>query len=185
MSNFQAMLLNAVLFQVAWFLLAMGNNIIAIAVTVCFFIVHGFVYIRHKFEWQFIAAIALTGWLIDSVATSIGIIHFSGAWAFANFGPVTVALAPIWLLCIWLCFASTLLYSLAWLYSRPLLAIVVGFVVVPFSYYFGALLSGSVFSLPVIGLLVIEGLMWSIMLPQFLRIAKTVAAVVAEDKLRA
>ena len=65
------------------------------------------------------------GWAIDTLLGLVGIFHFA------------TALAPAWLWCLWVVFASTLDPGFRWFRSRSLLAGALGLVSGPFSYEVG------------------------------------------------
>jgi len=162
---------NAVMFQLLWFIAVQGDNIFALSATLLFFAVHGAYFIRGAEQWWFITGIAVVGWLVDSIGNTIGVIHFSGATSM-RLGGTEIWFAPLWLFCIWLCFASTLLFSFYWLYQRRVLASVLGFFMVPLSYYGGAVFSESIFMMPVYQALLIIASCWAILLPLGLSVAQ-------------
>lgn len=77
---------------------------------------------------------------------------------------------PLWLLFIWLLFATTFRYSMAWLRPKLLLAAIFAGVAAPMSYLAGANLNAlvSLNSNPVFALSII-GISWAIIFPLMLR----------------
>lgn len=72
--------------------------------------------------------------------------------------------SPLWMVALWLNFATTLNVSLAWLRSRYLLAALFGAVGGPLAYYSGARL-GATEALPTTGAMLILAAGWGVMTP--------------------
>ncbi|SMF47077.1 Protein of unknown function [Alteromonadaceae bacterium Bs31] len=164
-------LTNSILFQLVWFVAVQGNNAAALAVTAVFFLVHAVYIFRSVPEITFIALFGAAGWLLDSLGNTFGLIHFAGAQSISVLG-IELFVAPLWLLCVWLTFASVLLYSLYWLNGRVITSAILGFIIVPANYWLGAKMSGSEFLGPVWSTLLIEGLVWALILPFGVKLAK-------------
>lgn len=86
-----------------------------------------------------LAGIAVAmGLLFDSLLVSLGWVAYpSGMWL--------PGLAPYWILAMWAIFATTLNVSMSWLRERLPLAVVLGGVFGPLSYFAGERLGGIVF----------------------------------------
>lgn len=158
------LLVNAVLFQCVWLVAVQGDNRAALLALVLYWLVHLRWFFKDRKQIRFAVAAALLGWLVDSVLANLGVIKFNGQIGLA-LNDLKLSLAPVWLLCIWLCFTPTLLISLSWLGGRPLLASLLGFLVVPFSYFGGALLSHSTLGLSLEATLLCIACVWAILLP--------------------
>ena len=72
------------------------------------------------------------GMAVDSLFIATGLLQYPEP------GPWGANLAPIWIVALWIGFALTLNHSLAWLKGKALLALVVGGIAGPFSYWVGA-----------------------------------------------
>lgn len=121
-----AMILNIAVFNIAWFgLVFIGNLFIPVAVVLlsiqfwCFPIA--------KSEILLITLVAMMGSLLDMSLVYFGVFTF----------PTTQGI-PFWLMTLWLCFASTIRHSLAFLASSRMLQCFVGAVLAPLSYLAGA-----------------------------------------------
>ena len=104
---------NAVLFQVGWFVCVIGGNFAALAYTTIYLLFHFGWYSQLKGEWRYTVAIASTGIVLDSCNLWLGV--FSSPEGF-----------PLWLACLWLLVATVIPHGLYWLRARPLLAIACG-----------------------------------------------------------
>lgn len=148
-------LLNALLFQIGWFSCVMGGNTIAIAVTAIILYVHHKLAINNLNEWLFIFTVASIGLTIDSLLSVSGILLFDS---------VSIGI-PIWLFCIWLVFSCTLNHSLKWLSKHLLLAMLMGAIAGPMSYFAGAQLTDVSLATPQIYSLIILACIWATLLP--------------------
>jgi len=174
LSRTQVLITNGVLFQVAWLLLVQGNNLLAVGVTALYGILHAMIFRPERREWTAVVVVAIVGWVIDSIANTMGVIRFSHSAVFSAQG-LTIYLAPLWLLCVWLCFATTLFYGLSWLNNKPWLAATLGFLTVPSSYWVGAKLSGSEFVMPVWQVFAVIAVIWALVLPGSIYLASLIS----------
>jgi hypothetical protein len=166
----QTYIANAISFQLLWFIAVQANEILAVISTSIFLLMHTRIVIKSRRQWLFIGAIGISGWMLESLISNLGVIDFYGAYRLTIQGQI-LQLAPIWMLCLWLGFATTLISSLYWCADRPLLAAVLGAIAGPCSYWGGAALSGSSFLLPALQVLAIEACLWALLLPALLRAA--------------
>jgi len=155
--------LNLVLFHLVWLVCILANNTLALAATILFLGIHSVFYVDHKKEWLIIAGFTLVGVIVDSLQMNLGYIIFSGSIKI-DVVDTHVLLPPIWLVCLWIAFATTLAHGLFWFAKHLKLAALCALVSVPVSYYFGAILSGSTLVTGV-KFLLIEGAIWSILFP--------------------
>ena len=72
--------------------------------------------------------------------------------------------SPLWMVSLWINFATLLNVSLKWLHGRYALAAVLGALGGPAAYYSGARL-GAMQNLPGIGSLLVLSLAWSVAVP--------------------
>ncbi|MGB2742002.1 MAG: DUF2878 domain-containing protein [Cognaticolwellia sp.] len=121
-----AMILNIAIFNIAWFgLVFVGNLFIPIAVILLSIQFRYFPVMKN--EIQLIIFVVTIGSLLD-----LSLVHF-GIFTF----PSTQGI-PFWLITLWLCFASTIRHSLAFLANSRVLQCLVGGVFAPLSYLAGA-----------------------------------------------
>ena len=122
---------------------------------------------RMQQEAQLIVKLLIVGFLVETIAINTGALVSdvqSDYLAFSSWLP------PLWLLCLWVLFATTLSHGLAWLSRRPLLCAVLAILSAPSSYFAGSLLSPymSLGDSRVLSLLII-GILWAISFPLVMR----------------
>ena len=120
--------LNLILFQIAWFTCVLAGDVWASVVSLAILIVHARFIVADKREWLLIFGFALCGCVIDSILAITGLFDFGA----------TVAFIPIWLICLWLMFATTLTHGFAWLQGRWWFASLLGGTAGAGSYYAGS-----------------------------------------------
>lgn len=134
---------NFIAYQLAWFAVILGvaqqqawaGAAVAILVTAAH------LWLRHEaLELRLIGLALLIGLLIDSTLAITGLVRFASAWP--------VDLAPFWMLCLWLAFATTLNHSLRWLMIRPVAAALAGALGGPLAYLAGGKLGALVIVTP-------------------------------------
>lgn len=162
-----AKLLNAALFQVAWFAAVLGaargfpwlGPLVALPV-----LGYNLAMSDHRRgELILWGSAGLLGFAFDSALMSASLfapVHGVSQWP----------LSPPWMVALWLNFAATLNVSLSWLRGRWLLAAVFGAIGGPLAYYGGAGLGAAV-TLPSFAAIVILSLGWGAMTPLLFRIA--------------
>lgn len=158
MSQFKKYLINAVLFQAGWLICVFFGSLLGALATALILSFHFWVIVRphdRAFEAKTLALALVVGFFVE-----LGFVWFQVLL------PVDGSQwPPLWLLMIWLLFATTLNCSLSWLKGRLALAALLGAVSAPGSYYGGAALSPAMdFSSPSYGLVVIA-LCWALLLP--------------------
>ena len=79
--------------------------------------------------------------------------------------------SPPWMIGLWLNFAATLNQSLGWLHERPLLAAIFGAVGGPLAYYGGARL-GATEAIPGVEGLLILAIGWGVITPLLFKLAR-------------
>lgn len=154
------MLMNALGFQVVWFICVQGNNLYAVIATVILLALHTTLYRDSLKIWPILIAFSLLGFLGDS-----GI-----AWLLnITYTDHLQTLAPLWLMCLWAAFATTMHHSMKWLFKSPFIAFVTGLLLVPLSYIAGINLSGSSLAAPYWQFFMVEGLWWGVLLVGYQR----------------
>ncbi|EAT11338.1 DUF2878 domain-containing protein [Bermanella marisrubri] len=129
--NKQHILLNAVLFQFAWFSAALVSWLLSSLFVIAGLIQLSVVY-RSGVAKQ---ALLVTGAILLGIAMDSSF-HHLGIYTFLN-NPAHVLGFPFWLLCMWFAFATSLCLSLAWLFAKPVIFIVAAAIMGPVSYLAG------------------------------------------------
>lgn len=120
---------NILAYQVAWFASAWLHDYRAVIVSL---ILLAWIYYTEAWSKQrFKATVqcACFGIGLDWVLMLSGVIEFSNNSSF---------ILPLWLICLWIVFATTLTNSLNWLMHHPLIAGIVGAVFGPLAYFAGS-----------------------------------------------
>jgi hypothetical protein len=124
-------ILNFVLFQLGWFACVLGaaNQLPWLA----FVVVIALVGIQLAFipnpvkELQLILMVCVIGATFDQLILNHGVVHYqANGWS--------PGLVPIWIIGLWIAFASTLNASLRWLHDRRLIAVLFGAIGGPLAY---------------------------------------------------
>jgi hypothetical protein len=144
---------NAIWFQTTWFCAVLGRESF-LPLTAALIVLHLVLVPDRGKEIRQLAAVAAVGIGVDAFLSASGVFIFTND-----------ALIPLWLIGLWLAFATTFTRSLSFLASRPLLAALAGAIVVPFNYGVGARLGAVEFgySLPVA--FGVMAAIWAILLP--------------------
>lgn len=154
-------LLNVALFQGAWFAAVLGaaggRHWLGPAAVALVVAIHLALADNRLGETKLLLTAGVLGFFFDTALVVTG-----------NFLPVPHLLprpfSPLWMVALWLNFATTLNVSLAWLRSRYLLAALFGAVGGPLAYYSGARL-GATEALPTTGAMLVLAAGWGIMTP--------------------
>ena len=161
-------IINAIAFQIAWFLCVMANNEVALITLVVFCLFHQLFIMRQKKEWLLILGFSSVGFVLDSLLQTTNLIQFNHAIELNE----QISIIPIWMACLWVVFSTTLVHGLFWLHKRFILTVLVGIVLVPASYYLGVSLSDSSISTPLWLSLLSISVIWVVLLPVGLHCAK-------------
>jgi hypothetical protein len=149
-------ILNLVVFQLGWAVCILGGNLMAVAYSVIALLIHNRYLVKTKSEWQLIGLVALVGITWDSLIVFFGFIFFPDAVWFG---------LPVWLVCIWVLFATTFMHSLFWLSRYYWLSVFLAAVFGPITYWSGTELSDAYFGVsPIMSMLVIAA-GWAILFP--------------------
>jgi hypothetical protein len=161
------MVLNFLLFQLSWFACVLGGahglpwaGPLVVAAFVGYQLTRA---VRPAAEIALLAFAALIGAVFDSVLVAAGWLTYpSGQWH--------AALAPYWIVAMWVAFAATLNVSLRWLKGRAFLAGLFGAVGGPLAYLAGAKLGGVVF-IDQAAALTALAIGWGLIMPLLTRLA--------------
>lgn len=150
-------------YQLVWLLLVMGaaggNPWPALLAGAGFVLWQVITSARPQVELRLLAVAVLLGVLVDGVAAVSGWLRYaSPAPALPPHG------APLWIVMLWACFATTINRSLALVKGRPLLAAALGGIGAPLAYLAAAHGWQAVSVTPLPGLLWI-GVCWALALP--------------------
>lgn len=136
-------IINAALFQITWFACALGgaHNMRWPAVIACGVLAAFQLHPknRHPTDLKLIATAIALGLVIDTAWIQLGLIEYSDPIPFT-------AIAPLWIILLWVGFAMTINHSLSWLNKHPLLPAVTGLIFAPLSYVAGAKLGALTFT---------------------------------------
>ena len=149
-------LINLALFQAGWAVCVIGGNLYAIAFTLPALLLHGWLVVDSRNEWKLIGIVALIGCLWDIAMAQTGVIHYADA---------TPAGIPLWLVCLWILFATTFSHGLFWLNRFPWLAAVFAALLGPASYWLGSQLTEAWFGLSLFTSLSIMAVGWGVLFP--------------------
>jgi len=148
------MIVNAVLFNVAWFgCIYWGNAFVPVVLVWAFF------HVKQNTQWKneirFLLVVVFIGTLIDSALAQMGFFVFEQQ----------SLVIPIWLIAIWLSFALTLNSSLSFLERSIKLQCLLGAIAPPFSYLAGHKLGAVDFDFPLIITMLTISFIWAHLLP--------------------
>lgn len=161
--------INAIGFQIGWFacIASVRYDQEIPAIFFCSLLVglHFFFSKAPLLDFKLILIALVLGIVVDSSLQYFSVIRFYG-WAL---GP----LSPFWLWMVWVMFALTLNYSLAFLQNRHLLLpAVVGLVFGPISYIAGTKLGAASIDNDFISIAIL-GIVWMLTLPALVFISQT------------
>ena len=114
------------------------------------------------------ALLLLAAVVIGTVADSL---LMATDWLSYREGIVIPGLAPVWLIAMWVGFATTLNGCMRWLRDRPWLAAAFGFVGGPIAYLAGARLGAVTFENLMAGVIAL-GLVWAAVMPLLYALAR-------------
>ncbi len=151
---------NAVWFQLTWFSAVLGQNDL-VSLTIALIILHFlitenfFVEIRHAF------LVGGTGVSVDAILSVYGVFNFGDN-----------VLLPVWMFALWIAFSTTITRSLSFLSSRPMLAIILGALIVPLNYGVGERVGAVEFGLDTQYTFLTLSIIWAILLPSLYKLSK-------------
>ena len=162
--------INLILFQAGWFVTVIGvaNQSEWIAITCVWIILSTHLYIvtDRQTELLLIIVAGVMGFIIDSVLISQELFSAAGNIGFKG-------MAPLWLIALWMLFASTVNHSLGWLKGRYMTSGSLGFIFAPLAYVagdkFGVLTISTDYSMYQV--LLVIGLVWAVATPLLLLIS--------------
>lgn len=151
-------LLNAVLFQIVWFVCLLTGSVWALVATALYLFLHDRYFMVTRREWRLLFMFAALGVVIDGALFQLGI--------FSNgVSDDQIDLPPVWLLCLWVNTGTLFVHSLAFLRSRYLLSALIGMIGPTISYFAGAKLADITLASPIFLSLLIVAVVWAMVLP--------------------
>lgn len=156
-----AALINFLAFQVGWFSSVLGaaNQMpwLGPLVLLAVLAIHLRNARRPDLEVGLVLACGIIGVVFDSALVALG-------WVAYPSGIVSEMLAPYWIVTMWMLFGTTLNLSMRWLRGRRFLAVVLGGIAGPMSYWGGHKLGGMEFVEPIAALAAL-GVGWALIMP--------------------
>lgn len=159
---------NFVLFQLGWFACILGAahgwpwaGTAAVGAVVAWHLLRA---PQPLEELKLVAAATGIGLVWENALMHAGLVRFVTSYAFD-------ALAPVWILAMWSLFATVLNVSLRWLKGRWLLAVLLGAVAGPASYYAGVRMGAAVLPQPLAALIALS-VGWAVLTPMLLLAAQ-------------
>lgn len=153
---------NAMLFHFAWLLCVIGGDTVAIVTSFIVLAIHLRYVSGNLRELTLLLQVMLLGLVVDSLFIIAGVLT----------GAELLFLPPLWLIALWLVFATTLNHCLRWFQQHLPLAILVGAVAGPLSYWAGTRMSDFALGSPTVRSIIIVSLVWALIFPLCLMLAK-------------
>ena len=162
------MLANFILFQIGWFACVLGGAYdrpwlgtgVALAIVAW--------HVGRAPRWRAALILVLASAGIGAAADSVPV---AAGWVRYASGTVVPGAAPVWLVAMWMLFATTLNVSLRWLQRYPLAAVALGAIGGPLAYWGGARLGAMEFVAPVAATAALA-IGWAVLTPLLLRLAR-------------
>ncbi len=114
-------------------------------------------------ELKLVLVTGLLGGVWDSLLVVFDLIHYTS-------GSITPWLAPVWIISLWMAFATTFNVCLRWLHGRFWLASIFGLLGGPLAWWAGASLGALQLVGPLTALSVL-GLGWAALMPALIKLA--------------
>lgn len=160
---------NIAVFYAGWFgsvlAAAAGNEWLALAASLAVVIIHLVITPQPAAELKLILAAAALCVVAEGLLITTGFATYAlpNSWA---------VLPPLWLIAMWMAFATTMNVSLGWLKDHLPLAALLGMLAAPPSYYAGEKLGGMMLAAPHMLSLAAIGLVWAIAFPLLVILAR-------------
>jgi hypothetical protein len=167
----KTVMLNFFTFYIAWWAILISNwkNAPAIgwAIWAIVIVIHFFkISINKKKDLAEVFAIAVVGLLLDTILAKTGILTFNNHYS--------EILPPLWLVGIWILFATTISYSFVLIRNKILAQVIVGGFFAPISYITGAKFGLLSLYQPFSTYYIIHGACWLIFFPLCFYISKKI-----------
>ena len=147
--------INASLFNIAWLVCVIFGDLAAVIACTVVLLLHFLLVSRNPLEASLLIKVVIFGWFIDTALFSANILT----------SHVGAIFPPLWLSCLWLLFATTLNHCFVWFQQHKIVAIIVGAIAGPSSYFAGCQLSTIAIGEPSSTSLLIISLVWAVIFP--------------------
>jgi len=134
----------------------MAGNAFALVYILIALVIHYWLILKDPVEWKFIAIVALVGCLWDMLMVSMGVIRYDHAMVLG---------IPVWLVCLWLLFATTFMHSLYWMRRYLPLAVIFAALFGPASYWLGSQVAEAELSEPMMVSMLTMAIGWGLLFP--------------------
>lgn len=178
---------NAIGFQLVWFVCVQGNSIYAVIAALALLVLYHLTFRTNLKTWKALCIFSVLGYLGDGVIAYAFQLNYaevkslvpssiSAEAASLSTGSIESTLppllAPLWLLSLWVAFATTLNHSMKWILKTPLLTTAIALFLVPLSYLAGIKFSNSQFMVSssdsnIVMFFLVEGLWWALLLSAY------------------
>jgi hypothetical protein len=166
-------LINFLLFQLGWFACVLGSAHLepwaGTGIALCIIAFHLARVPQPKGEALLILAAALIGFAWDSLLVALGWLGYPSGMLLPN-------TAPVWIVAMWMLFATTLNSSMGWMKAYKKLSVLLGALFGPLAYFAGARLGGVILLEPVYAMLALAA-GWAALMPLLLVLAEQVSGV--------
>jgi hypothetical protein len=171
------MLRNLIAFQIGWFACVLGAasglEAWGVGVAALVILMHLVTASKPRVELALVVLAAVIGIAWETLLVALGWIEYPGSrWI--------VGLTPVWMVALWMVFATTLNISLAWLKERLLVAAALGAISGPAAYYGGGRLGALVLAEPVHALAALA-IGWATLTPALLLAARRLDGVTRRE----
>jgi len=161
---------NLVLFKLGWvacvMLAAAGQPVMATLVVAAVVVAHLVTVPVKSKESMLLVSAAVIGMTWESLLVRFGIVSYPGY-------TVAAALAPYWIVAMWVLFATTINHGLRWIKRSWIVASAAGLIGGPLAFFSGAQLGAVEFSNTLLALVSI-GVGWAVLLPTLALVADTI-----------
>lgn len=162
--------INAAMFYVAWYALvggaAMDRVVYGVLLTFGILAAHFYMIKRRAHEALLACIIVSVGFIIDTALIQYGVLEF------ASPSRINPGIPPLWILCLYAVFATSINHSFIYIGRYPILVAGFGAIGAPVCYYLGAQLGAAKLLLPNHLSLVVVGVVWLFYLPLMFKINK-------------
>jgi hypothetical protein len=160
--------INIIGYQIGWFACVLGAvyDMLLAGILLSVFIIFWHIYqaARPRIEFITLSLAGVVGLIWESALVNANLISY-------NYGMVFDDVAPLWIIMLWLLFATTFNVSLKWLKTRLLMATIFSAVGAPLAFYAGYRLGALDFT-NMLSALMAQAVGYAILVPLLLRFAQ-------------
>ncbi|MDP1932823.1 MAG: DUF2878 domain-containing protein [Gammaproteobacteria bacterium] len=166
----QYAVVNGLAFQLSWPMCVLGGNRVAVITTIVFLIFHLATVREKRTELIFLSSAGTMGFMFDLALLKIGLLQSA------------TAVQPLWMICLWFLFATTIGYAMHWFQKHLLVSALFAGIFAPLSYSVGAGLTDIDMMVPTWLSLVGIGAAWAIVLPCLLLLRESIVERLAINR---